>query len=115
MTGKVLLCGSCGFDGLSVDESGGRLDRVPVLLRKGIGALLQAFLALGKALVLSDSHDCDDGVELSSRECGLWVEFSVVCGLRYPEVFRLFEIWCGVLAESRARTDMNEANFIGQF
>jgi hypothetical protein len=44
---------------LSDGECGGSLDGVPILLCKGIGSLLETFLALGETLVLSDSHDCD--------------------------------------------------------
>lgn len=34
------------------------LDGKPVLPGEWVGALLQALLALGQSLVLSDSHDC---------------------------------------------------------
>ena len=47
---------NCNNNVLLDFKDGRRLDGVPVLLRKGIGPLLDALLALGQALVLSDSH-----------------------------------------------------------
>ena len=57
---------------LSDGEGGRGLHGIPVLLRKWISALLEALLALGKTLVLANSHDCGVGVGsrvLSSFAC----------------------------------------------
>jgi hypothetical protein len=48
------------FDVLSMLERGGRFDRIPVLLCKWIGSLLESLLAFRKALVLAYGHDCDE-------------------------------------------------------
>lgn len=69
---------------LSDGEGGGGLDGVPVLLREGVGSLLQSLLALGQSLVLANRHVRD-----SVRSCRLVVvvgdvvssEVSKVCGL----------------------------------
>lgn len=58
---------SSGEGLLSDSESSRRLDVVPVLLSEGVRLLLKALLALGKTLVLADSHDCDSGCWTSRR------------------------------------------------
>lgn len=58
MLQKVYCAYVCvGLCVLSDAEGGWCLDRIPVLLRERVGSLLEALLALGKALVLSYRHD----------------------------------------------------------
>lgn len=67
---------------LSDGEGGGGLDGVPVLLREGVGSLLQALLALGQSLVLANRHVCG-----MSRSCRL-----VVVVWRRRRVKRSFDV-----------------------
>jgi hypothetical protein len=62
------MCVVMGGGVLSDGEGGGGLDGVPVLLREGVGPLLQALLALGQSLVLANRHVCG-----MSRSCRLVV------------------------------------------
>lgn len=85
----------CGCGVLSDGEGGGGLDGVPVLLREGVGSLLQALLALGQSLVLANRHVCG-----MSRSCRL---VGVVWRRRGIRSFDVGKARLGGAVESRAK------------
>ena len=99
LAGSLASIGLGGWEGggvLSDGEGGRGLDGVPVLLREGVGPLLQSLLALGQSLVLANRHVCG-----MSRSCGLVVVVGDVVSIEVSTFSRPGFVCCEIALTPR--------------